>query len=122
MSVPDANLPSRAPRPLSRWMHALTVAAHLALIVLLPIGAPSRLGVASALLLFAPLPGLLRGRPYTYKWASMLLVFYCALLLSGGYADPAQRGTLFGLAALSAADFIGMVLFVRLRAREALAR
>ncbi|WP_051362307.1 DUF2069 domain-containing protein [Solimonas soli] len=117
MSVADA-----APRMLlSRWMHALTIAAHLALIILLLIAVPSRLGIASALLLFVPLPGLLRGSLYTCKWASMLLVFYCALLLSGGYAAPAQRGLLFGLAALAAADFVGMVLFVRFSAREALA-
>lgn len=109
-------------RLLSNWMQALTLAAHLALIILLLACVPTRLGIASALLLFVPLPGLLRGHAYTYKWASMLLVFYCALLLSGGYADPAQRGFLFGLAALAAADFIGMVLFVRFGAREALAR
>jgi uncharacterized membrane protein len=111
-----------APRMrLSRWMQALTVAAHLALIIVLLLCVPTRLGMASALLLFVPLPGLLRGTLYTYKWASMLLVFYCALLLSGGYADLTQRGFLFALAALAAADFVGMVLFVRFSGREALA-
>ena len=110
------------PRPLSVYLRALALAAHLALIVVLPILVPTRLGLTSALLLCLPLWGLVRGSLYTGKWASMLLVFYCALLLAGGYADPAQRRLLFGLATLAAVDFSALVLYVRFASREALAQ
>lgn len=111
-------LPFAARRPPSAYMRALALAAHLALIVLLIVALRSSLGVLAALLLFAPLPGMLRGRRYTHGWASMLLVAYCAVLLANGYAEPQNKGLMFGLAALAAADFVGMVLYVRFHARE----
>ncbi|WP_020650794.1 DUF2069 domain-containing protein [Solimonas variicoloris] len=110
---------SALPRPPSVYPRALALAAHLALIVLLMALLRSPLALAAALLLFLPLPGMLRGRRYTHAWASMLLVGYCALLLANGYAQPQARALMFGLAALAAADFVGLVLYVRISAREA---
>jgi uncharacterized membrane protein len=106
-------------RPLSAYLLALAVAAHLALIVLLIVTSSSKLGLLAALLLFAPLPGMLRGSRYVHGWASMLLIVYCALLLANGYAQPRTQGLMFGLATLAALDFCGMVLYVRFNAREA---
>lgn len=105
-------------RPPSVYARVLALTAHLALIVLL-IGESSTLALLAALLLFAPLPGLLRGSRYVHAWASMLLVVYCALLLAEGYARPQAQGSSFVLAALAAADFTGLVLYVRFSAREA---
>ncbi len=106
-------------QPLSVYMRLLALAAHLALIVvLLIISAESKLGLFAALLLFAPLPGMLRGSRYVHAWASMLVVIYCAVLLANGYARPQTQTLMFVLASLAAADFIGLVLYVRFSARE----
>ncbi|NKF23641.1 DUF2069 domain-containing protein [Solimonas marina] len=110
--------PSPTPTPV-RLMRGLVMAAHLALIALLIGTARSSIGVVAGLLLFAPLPGLLRGSRYVHAWASMLLVVYCALLLAGGYSDIADRLRLFGFAALAAFDFCAMVMYVRVSAAAA---
>lgn len=108
-------------RPLSDYARALALAAHLALIIVLLNRGGSLLMLFGALLLLVPLPGLLRGREYTHSWASMLVAFYCALWLAEGWAHPAQQIFAFAVAALAALDFVGLVLFVRLRGRERLA-
>ena len=108
-------------RPLSDYARALALAAHLALIIVLLHRGGSLLTLLGALLLLLPLPGLLRGREYTHSWASMLVAFYCALWLAEGWADPAQQTLAFAIAGLAALDFVGLVLFVRLRGRERLA-
>lgn len=104
--------------PLSLYARLLALATHLALIVLLLALAQSRLGIAAGLLLFVPLPGLLRGREYTHAWASLLLAFYSAVLLAEGYAGRAPEPRDLWLAGLAAVEFVSLVLFVRLRARE----
>jgi uncharacterized membrane protein len=106
-------------RPHSRLLHALALAAHLALVVLLIAGARGSLALLAALLLLAPLPGLAAGRPYTFAWASMLLAIYAALLAAEGWADPARQRWAFGLGGLASLEFAALILFVRLRAREA---
>ena len=58
-------------------------------------------------------PGLWRGRPYTYAWASMLIVFYVAGLLVIG------RPLTLALACVAALEFCGLVLYVRARSLEA---
>lgn len=105
-------------RPLSQYARALALAAHLALIVVLLHHGGTLLTTLAALLLLAPLPGLLRGREYTHGWASMMVSFYCALWLAEGWAHPAEQRFAFAIAGLAALDFVGLVLYVRLRARE----
>lgn len=107
---------------LSVYMRVMALTAHLALIVLLIFTSTSKLGLIAALLLFVPLPGLLRGSRYVHAWASMLLVVYCALLLADGYAQPQTRWLMFVLAGLAAIDFTGLVMYVRFGTREAQAR
>ncbi|MBL6751668.1 MAG: DUF2069 domain-containing protein [Nevskia sp.] len=75
-------------------------------------------GLALILPLLAPLPGLLRGRPYTAAWASMLVVFYVAVLMAEGVAVPARRGIGTALASVGALDFVSLVLFARLEGRR----
>ena len=119
MSTP---MSAQSRRPLSALMRTLALAAHLALIAALLFVDRSPLTVLGALLLLAPLRGMWRGRLYTCAWASMLLAIYCALLLADGYARPQVQLKAFLMAGLAAADFVGLVLFVRFSAREAAAR
>lgn len=105
-------------RPPSVYVRALALAAHFGLVIGLLAWSRSWLGLLVSLPLFAPLPGLLRGRDYTYAWASLLLVFYCAALLAEGVAMPAQKAPAWALAAVAALEFSALVLFVRLRSRE----
>ena len=100
--------------PLSLYARITALAMHLALIW----GSQSSLGLIGAFGLFLPLPGLLRGRERTHAWASMLLSFYCAALLSNAYTEPVHRGFSITLATLAAVEFSALVLYVRLRARE----
>ena len=77
-------------RPLSQYAKGIGLAAHLLLMLGL-VAQNSVLAWLAALLLVPPLPGLVRGRLYTYQWASMLVVFYCAMWLAEGWADPRAR-------------------------------
>lgn len=102
---------------LSVPMQALTLACHLALITgLLWIG--GRLSIVFGLLLFLPLPGLLRGKERTHAWLSMLIAFYCAALASNAYSSASGSALWFVLATLAALEFAAAVLYVRFRARE----
>ncbi len=102
-----------------RLNHGVMLALHFSLLTALLLTAQSSLGLIAALLLLLPVPGLIKGRGYTAAWASMLLAFYCALLLAEGYADPAQKTAAFALASLAAADFVALILFVRITSRSA---
>lgn len=105
-------------RPLSQYAKGIGLAAHLLLMLAL-VAQSSTLAWLAALLLVPPLPGLVRGRLYTYQWASMLVVFYCAMWLAEGWFDRGARSLAFAIAALAAVDFVSLVLFVRWRKREA---
>ncbi len=103
---------------LSEWARGVALATHLLLIAGLVAWCGWLPGILLSLPLLAPLPGLLRRSTYTAGWASMLLVFYVAGLLAEGVAVPGRRmiGTI--LSVFAALDFVGVVLFVRLSARE----
>lgn len=63
------------------------------------------------------LPGLLRGKAYTYGWCSLLVMLYLAYLLTeflATSARPAVAPALFAAALM----FAGCSSFGRLRARE----
>ena len=77
------------------------------------------LAAAAVLPLLLAWPGLLRGRAYTAAWASLLVAFYCALLLAEAYMQPAHKGALLVLATLAALDFAALTLFAKVQARAA---
>ncbi len=104
--------------PLSRIARIVAALAHVALIVLMLLRAAGGPGSLLVLPLLVPLPGILRGRRYTYSWACMLVVFYAAGYLAAGYAEPMQKSALFGIASIAAIDFVALVLYVRLLGRE----
>jgi uncharacterized membrane protein len=99
-------------QPLSAYLRIVVLMCHGVLIVGLPLAARLA-GVLFALPLLAPAPGLWRGRPYTYAWASMLVVFYVAGLLVVG------RPLTLALACVAALEFCALVLYVRARSVEA---
>lgn len=94
-----------------RWLVLVLHAVQL-------VGIPAWLGWQRAWLvlpLLAPLPGLWRGRPYTYAWASLLQVFYAGLLLVEAIGGSWMAVSLAGAAAL---EFCALLLFVRVHAAE----
>lgn len=91
---------------------------HALIVIALPVSG-GVLGALAAVPLLAPVRGLWRGRPYTYAWASLLVVFYAGAFLMEAYTHHARSGAALGLAALAAAEFCALLLFVRLRAVEA---
>ena len=103
---------------LSILMRRVTLAAHTLLIILVLLPKFSALSVLLALILLLPLPGLLRGRTYTYAWASMLVAFYVAGFLAEGYARPDSRAVSFAIGSVAALDYVALMLFVRFSARE----
>jgi uncharacterized membrane protein len=98
--------------PLSARLRLAVLALHAALLAGLPL-AGGLTGAVVALPLLAPAPGLWRGRPYTYAWCSMLIVFYVAGLVVD------RRPLTLALAAVAAFEFCALVLYVRARAVEA---
>lgn len=109
---------------LSKPMWQLALAAHSGLIVAVALRDASALSLLLAAILLPPLPGIIRKRPYTCAWASMLVAFYVAGYLAAGYAQPDERFGAFLMASLAALDYVSLMLFVRFTAREkaALAR
>lgn len=83
----------------SRWARTLVLAALTALLglgagrALLP--TPSfddiLLAATACLPLFAPLPGLLQGRRYTYAWASLCVIPCFVVGLMEAIANPGMR-------------------------------
>jgi uncharacterized membrane protein len=103
---------------LSEWARIAALILHVLLMAGLIAWCGWLPGALLCLPLLAPLPGLLRRRTYTAAWASMLLVFYVAGLMAEGVAVPGRRIIGTALSVVAALDFVGVVLFVRLAARE----
>lgn len=100
----------------------IALAGHLSLIVTLilwfAVFAPSELfGPWLALFwcapLLIPLPGLLRGRSYTYAWNSMLLLLYLTLGISESMGAPHERSYAYAVLLCTAITFVASQLYVR---------
>lgn len=106
-----------APGRPTRWARVLSLAAHAGIMTALPLvaGLP---GLLLALPLLLPVAGLWRGRPYTYAWCSLLLIFYVGGFLMEAWAQPPRATVAFGLAALAGVEFCALMLYVRFRAVE----
>lgn len=111
--------------PLSPWVRRAALVGWLACLVTLLVwfgmdgtGAGPWIAGALALPLLPALPGLWRGRRYTYGWLSLLLLGYMTLGLTETFANPADRGP--ALAHLLAVVwlFTCCLLFARLQSRE----
>lgn len=105
-----------------RLMQGLALCGQLALITALGLWfgvlAPSEIfgpwlaAVWAAPLLLA-LPGMLRGRSYTYAWNSMLLLLYVALGLTELLSNPAEQFYALAVLLLTVLTFIASQLYVR---------
>jgi uncharacterized membrane protein len=103
-------------------LYAISVASLIALIVLCAAWewflAPLRPGgswlVLKAVLLAAPLPGLLRRNRYTMQWSTMFILLYFTEGIVRGFADPPPVSWLaFAEIALSLVYFASTVLYLR---------
>jgi len=103
----------------SRSIRAAAIGTHALLIAGLAWLVGASVGVLIVIPLLLPLRGLWRGERYTYAWASMLLVFYCAGLLAEAYMRPYSANLLRLLAGVAALEFVSLVLFVRRSSAEA---
>lgn len=99
-------------------VRTIALLAHGLLIAGVALRDPSVLSSVMAAILCLPLPGLWRGRSYTYAWSSMLIAFFVAGYLADGYARPATRLSAFAMASIAAIDFVAVMLFVRVSARQ----
>ena len=63
--------------------------------------------------LLAPLPGLVRGRRYTYAWATLFAVPYLAFALTELLVNPAARWVASFSLLVVFAWFCSMVLYLR---------
>ncbi|MGQ0501102.1 MAG: DUF2069 domain-containing protein [Panacagrimonas sp.] len=104
-------MPSQLARRVVLVTHALLMAAVL-------LRNPSPVSVILLLVLCTPLPGLIRGRPYTYAWASLLIAFFVAGYLSDGFAVAGTRLSAFAIGSVAALEFVSLMMFVRWTARE----
>jgi uncharacterized membrane protein len=69
--------------------------------------------------LLIPLFGILRGRVYTYRWASMLIIFYFGEGLVRAYSDYGLSAKLaLAEIVLCAVFFAGSVSFIRATVRQ----
>jgi uncharacterized membrane protein len=112
----DGRLALGAP---TRWAQRVAVASHVALAIALAVIAKFP-GWLLALPLLLPLPGLWRGKAYTYKWSSMLIVFYVGGLLAEAKANPASGPLALTLASVAALEFLALVAYVRFAAVDRL--
>ncbi len=76
-------------------------------------GYPWLLCVLAAAPLLAPLPGLIRGRRYTYAWATLFAVPYLTFALTELLVNPAARWAAALSLLLIFAWFCAMVLYLR---------
>jgi uncharacterized membrane protein len=119
-------MPMKPPRVLSaQQLTRLQNVASASLIALIMLGlawelwlAPLRPGgswlVLKVLPLLLPLFGILHGRRYTYRWATMLIQFYLAEGVVRALTDSGLSAWLGGLEAiLSVTFFIAAALYAR---------
>lgn len=105
-----------------RFYQNLTSAALIALIFLCLAWegwlAPLRPGgswlILKAVILLAPLFGILRGKRYTYKWLSLLIQLYLLEGLTRATSDQGLSQWLaVGETLLAVVIFVGAVMFIR---------
>ncbi len=95
------------------FLHGVLTVALFALVAGRGTVAHLLLAVGVSLPLLATWPGLLRQRAYTASWASMLVAFYCAMLLAEAYMLPKLKVALLALAVVAVLDFVALMLYAK---------
>jgi uncharacterized membrane protein len=105
-----------------RWLHITAASSLIALIVLclawegwlVPLRPGGSFLVLKAMPLLLPLPGILRGRRFTFQWASMLILLYFMEGTVRAYADAGVSAWLGILEiVVSLTFFVAAILFAR---------
>lgn len=112
-----------APPTRTRALHFTALASLLALILLClaweswlaPLRPGGSLLAAKALPLLFPLPGILRGKLYTYRWAPMLALAYFTEGVVRAWSEPGTSAVLATLEiALALVFFLSSAFYARL--------
>ena len=98
---------------ISRLTIWLWVAVALSLLAWTVAGYSWQLCVIAVLPLLAPLNGLVRGRRYTYAWATLFAIPYLAFAVTELLANPRARWVAALSLLLVFAWFCTMILFLR---------
>ncbi|RPI47826.1 MAG: DUF2069 domain-containing protein [Betaproteobacteria bacterium] len=112
----------------AHWAAIVSLSAAIALCIgwelwLAPLRAGGSWMVLKALPLLAPLFGILHGRIYTYRWASMLMVIYFIEGCVRAYADSGVSALLASAEiALSLAFIVAATAYIRCAGGEPRAR
>ena len=97
-------------RVLSIW---LWVAVTLSLLAWILAGYPWLMCLIAVLPLLAPLNGLVRGKRYTYAWATLFAIPYLVFALTELLANPQARWVAAMTLLLVFAWFCTMILYLR---------
>jgi uncharacterized membrane protein len=104
-------------------LHYISITSLIALIVLClawegwlaPLRPGGTLLVAKAVPLLLPLFGILRGKVYTYQWASMLILLYFTEGVVRAWSDHGLSATLGMIeAGLSITFFLSAIFYARM--------
>ena len=91
----------------------LWVAVALSLLAWILAGYPWPMCLVAVLPLLAPLNGLVRGRRYTYAWATLFAIPYLAFALTELLVNPRARWVAAMTLLLVFAWFCTMILYLR---------
>lgn len=91
----------------------LWIAVALSLLMWILVGYPWGICVIAVIPLAAPLNGLIRGRRYTYAWATLFAIPYLVFALTELLANPAARWVAAASLLLVFGWFCTMILFLR---------
>ena len=91
----------------------LWAALAVSLLAWMAVGYPWPICVIAVLILTAPLNGLIRGRRYTYAWATLFAIPYLVFALTELLVNPAARWVAASRLLLVFGWFCAMVLFLR---------
>lgn len=97
-------------RALTVWLWLATSASLLAWTL---VGYPWPICILAVLPLLAPLNGLVRGRRYTYAWATLFAIPYLAFAITELLSNPQARWVAAMTLLLVFAWFCTMILFLR---------
>ena len=97
-------------RSLAIW---LWVAVALSLLAWMLVGYSWPICILAVLPLLAPLNGLLRGRRYTYAWATLFAIPYLVFALTELLVNPAARWVAASSLLLVFGWFCTMIFFLR---------
>ena len=91
----------------------LWLSVAVSLIAWTAVGYPWSLCVLAVIALLAPLPGLVRGRRFTYAWATLFTIPYTTFAVTELLVNPSARWVASISLLLVFGWFCTMVLFLR---------